>query len=412
MGENGNLQFEVTKETRPLKLIVAVALAFLLIGSLLGYWISYRSLSHEVSRLESEVSVLHEEAASSTTQAQLTPSDLKPLVGNTSLANLYEQVKDSIVVVSGLAMQYDVFGRRYYVQVQGSGFIYNFTGEMVAITNYHVIQNTVNVSVTFADGDGYAAEVIGSDPYADLAVLRVNAPLSEFKPLKIVSSSTLKVGDFVVAVGNPYGLAGSMSFGIVSALGRSLAGDQTGGYPIANVIQTTTPLNPGNSGGPLLNLNGEVVGITTAIVSGSQGVGFAIPSNTILREIASLVINGSYDMHPWIGASGVDMNYDIAKAMNVNVTYGWLIIDVAKDGPAAKAGLRGGTRQAVIAGQQITIGGDIIIAMNGTKILGIDSLSAYMEEHTWPGQTVEVTIIRQGQILNVMLTLGKRPSIS
>ncbi|MBC7130470.1 trypsin-like peptidase domain-containing protein [Candidatus Bathyarchaeota archaeon] len=400
------------RKSHSLTAIAAVALAFLLVGSFLGYWMGYYSVAEELSQLENEISSLRGQITSGAVQLRLVPEGLEALVENSSLATLYEQVKDSIVVVRGLAMEYDIFGRRYYAQAQGSGFIYNYSGEMVVITNYHVVQNTVNVSVTFADGNGYAAELIGFDPYADLAVLRVDAPISEFKPLEVVSSSKLKVGDFVVAVGNPYGLAGSMSFGIVSALGRSLAGEQTGGYPIANVIQTTAPLNPGNSGGPLLNLEGQVVGVTTAIVSGSQGLGFAIPSNTILREIASLVENGSYDMHPWIGAAGVDMNYEIAKVMNVNVTYGWLIVDVVEDGPAAKAGLRGGTRQILIGDEPVTIGGDIIIAINGTRILGIDSLSAYLEENTKPGQNIEVTIVREGQILNVTLTLGKRPPLT
>jgi 2-alkenal reductase len=265
------------------------------------------------------------------------------------------------------------------------------------------------LTITFINGDGYAATVLGSDPYADLAVLSVNAPSYEFKPLEIVSSSTLKVGDIVVAVGNPYGLAGSMSIGIVSALGRTITEEQTAGYPIANIIQTTCPLNPGNSGGPLLNLEGKVVGITTAIVSNSQGVGFAIPSNTILREISSLVTIGSYNKHPWLGAAGVDMTYEIAKAMGVNVTYGWLITQVVSGGPAATAGLRGATKQVLIAGQYVPVGGDIITAINGTKITNGDALSTYLEEETTPGQTINVMIVRESQILTVTLTLGARP---
>lgn len=226
---------------------------------------------------------------------------------NVSLSKLYEQVKDSVVTVRGMIIQYDIFHRPYYSQVQGSGFIYNFTGKMVIITNYHVIEGATNVTVTFINGNGYEATLLGLDPYADLAVLYVNAPQNEYKPLEIVSSSTLEVGDIVLAVGNPYGLAGSMTIGTVSALGRTLTEEQTGGYPIAKVIQTTAPLNPGNSGGPLLNLNGEVMGITTAIVSNSQVLGFAIPSSTILREIDSLVTTGSYNQHPWRCRSGHDL---------------------------------------------------------------------------------------------------------
>ena len=327
---------------------------------------------------------------------------------NASLAPLYAEVQDSVVVIRGITVQYDLFNRAYYSQVQGSGFVYNFTGQMVVITNYHVVQDVQNITVTFLDGNSYTAEVLGSDPYADLAVLSTNASQSEYKPLEIVSSSTLEVGDAVIAVGGPYGLAGSMTTGIVSALGRTIT-DDTSNYPIANVIQTSTPINPGNSGGPLLNYEGQVVGITTAIVSDSQGLGFAIPSSAILREIGSLVTEGAYNNHPWLGASGTDMTYQIAKAMNVNVTYGWLIAQVSSGGPADNADLQGGTQQATVGGQSVILGGDIIIALSGTRIKGTDDLSTFMEEHTLPGQTINVTIVRNGQEMTIQLTVGTRP---
>jgi S1-C subfamily serine protease len=224
------------------------------------------------------------------------------------------------------------------------------------------------------------------------------------KPLGIASSSTLEVGDPVIAVGNPYGLAGSMTTGIVSALGRTITEEMTGGYPIASVIQTSTPINPGNSGGPLLNYQGQVVGITTAIVSDSQGVGFAIPSNTVLREIASLVTNGSYDQHPWLGATGTDMTYEIAQVMGTNMTYGWLIATAS-----SQTGLKGGTSQVVVAGERVTIGGDIIIAINGTRITNIDDLSTYLEDYTLPGQTINVAIVRDNYIMILAIKLGTRP---
>jgi 2-alkenal reductase len=386
-----------------LTVIVAVSL----VAGVLGYLFAY---SREISDLQNQLSTLQEQIGNlQSTQNIINQNNTYILGGNVSLSELYEQVKDSVVIIRGLIVQYDIFHRAYYTQVQGSGFVYNFTGEMVIITNYHVIESAINISVTFINGNGYAATVLGSDPYADLAVLSTDAPQSEFKPLEIASSSTMKVGDVVVAVGNPYGLAGSMSIGIVSALGRTITEEQTGGYPIANVIQTTAPLNPGNSGGPLLNLLGQVVGITTAIISDSQGLGFAIPSNTILREIASLVTTGSYNKHSWLGASGIDMTYEIAKAMGVNVTYGWLITQVISGGPAANAGLKGGTKQVLIAGEYVTVGGDIIIAINGTRITGIDALSTYLEENTLPGQTIEVTIVRENQTMDVAVTLGTRP---
>ncbi len=278
---------------------------------------------------------------------------------------------------------------------------------MIILTNYHVVNNAINITVTFMNGNGYAATVLGSDPYADLAVLSTDAPQTEYHPLEIVSSSTLKVGDPVIAVGNPFGLAGSMTIGIVSQLGRTMP--TTSGYPIANVIQMTAPINPGNSGGPLLNYQGQVVGITTAIVRNSQGLGFAIPSNTILREIESLVTEGSYTQHPWLGIAGIDMTYEIAMAMNINITYGHLIVQVVSGGPADRAGLQGGTQQVQIAGKWVTIGGDIIIAINGTRIRNIDDLATYLEEHTVPGQTINVTIVRNSQTMTLTVELGTRP---
>jgi S1-C subfamily serine protease len=204
-----------------------------------------------------------------------------------------------------------------------------------------------------------------------------------------------------------------MTSGIVSALGRSVTVDWSS-YVIADCIQTSAAINPGNSGGPLINYQGDVVGITSyGAVDPStgelaQGIGLAIPSSTILREIRSLVVNGSYNDHPALGASGTDMNFYIAKAMGINVTYGWLITQVTNGGAAGKAGLRAGTTQTIIDGTSVTIGGDIIIAINGTRIKGIDDLSTYLEEHTLPNQTVRVQIVRNGQTMDVDVTLGTR----
>ncbi|MCX8152922.1 MAG: trypsin-like peptidase domain-containing protein [Candidatus Bathyarchaeota archaeon] len=392
------------------KFLVVVIISCLLAGGLLGSALSTIFLAQHISDLQNQVSALRSQLA--TSQSSTINGDITFVIGeNASLSHLYHAVKDSIVVIRGLLLQYDIFRRAYYSQVQGSGFIYNYSGQNIVITNYHVVQDAVNITITFINGNSYGATVIGADPYADLAVLRTSAPESECKPLEIISSASLNVGDPVIAVGSPYGLAGSMTAGIVSALGRTITEEMSGGYPIANVIQMTAPINPGNSGGPLLNYQGQVVGITTAILSDSEGLGFAIPSSTVLRELDSLVKNGYYNNHPWIGASGTDMTYEIAKAMGVNITYGWLIAQVTADGPAARAGLRGGSRIASIAGESVTVGGDIIIAINGTRIRGIDDLSTFLEEYTLPGETIAVTVIRDNNTLTLELKLAARPQV-
>ena len=390
-------------------LIAIIIVLSLVVGGLVGYSVSNLNLSGTVSDLQNQVSALQEQVSNLQSTPNAADQNSTFVIGeNATLAPLYAEVKNSVVVIRGLTVQNDIFGRAYYSQVQGSDFVYNFTGQMVIITNYHVVQDTLNITVTFINGDGYEATVLGSDPYADLAVLSADAPQSEYKPLVIVSSSQLDVGDPVVAVGGPYGLAGSLTTGIVSAMGRTIT-DETSSYPIANVIQTSTPINPGNSGGPLLNYEGQAVGITTAIVSDSQGLGFAIPSSAILREIESLITDGTYNQHPWLGASGTDMTYEIAKTMNANVTYGWLIAQVTSGGPADDAGLKGGTKQVTVSGQSVVIGGDIIIALSGTRITGIDDLSTFLEEHTLPDQTINVTIIRNGQEMTLQLKVGTRP---
>jgi len=409
---------EITQKSKTTRfstaLITTIIVVSLMAGGLLGYSIGNSTISGRISDLQNQLSTLQEEILNlQSTQNAINQNNTYILGENVSLSQLYEQVKDSVVIIRGVIVQYDYWHYPHYTQVQGSGFVYNFTGKMVIVTNYHVVQDAINITVAFINGNGYAATLLGSDPYADLAVLSANAPQSEYRPLEIVGSSTLEVGDPVIAVGNPYGLAGSMTTGIVSALGRTITEEMTGGYAIANVIQTSAPINPGNSGGPLLNYQGQVIGITTAIVSDSQGLGFAIPSSTVLREIGSLVTNGTYNLHPWLGAAGVDMTYEIAEAMGTNVTYGWLIAQVTANGPAAKAGLYGGTKQVSIEGGSVTIGGDIIIAINATyittRITNMDDLSTFLEEYTLPLQTVNVTIVRNNQTMILPVKLGTRP---
>jgi len=383
-------------------LITTIIVVSLMAGGLLGYSIGNSTISARISDLQNQLSTLQEQILNLNSTQNITNENNTYYLGNNiSLSQLYEQVKDSVVVVQGVIVEgYDFWGRPVYSGVQGSGFVSNLTGQFVIITNYHVVQGAFNITVTFTDGDAYAANVTGSDPYADLAVLSAHAPQYEYKPLRITSSSTLKVGDPVIAVGTPLGLTGSLTSGIVSALGRTVSVSWSS-YAIADCIQTTAPINPGNSGGPLLNYRGEVVGITsyTAITSqgvAAQGLGLAIPSSTILRETEALITNGSYNSHPWLGISGTDMTFEIAQSMNTNVTYGVLIAQVTSGGPANKAGLKGD---------------DIIIAINATyiamRIRSMDDLSTFLEEYTLPLQTVNVTIVRNS--LTLPVELGTRP---
>ena len=328
---------------------------------------------------------------------------------------IYAMENASVVTVSGDAYQVT---QTYYGpenvsgQVLGTGWVVNIANAYYIITNNHVVDGMVNDTVTFSNGDAYQAQVIGTDPYSDLAVVTVkSAPQSEFHPLQIGISSSLKVGEPVVAIGSPYGLAGTITVGVVSQLGRSLQEDTLGGFAIADTVQFSAPINPGNSGGPLINNNGLVVGITTASTNGGQGLGFAIPSDTITRELPSLIKNGNYNNHPYLGVSTADMSYQLAQATGSSVTYGVLIQDTIPGGPADKAGLKAGSRNVTVDGQQYTIGGDVIISLNGNRIVNYDAFSTYLERNVTPGQTLQVGIIRQGKPMTVQLQLGTRPSL-
>jgi S1-C subfamily serine protease len=383
-------------------------LAIIIIALFAGSFYAYTLYKNDKAMLESQIGAL--EVQNDALREQL-KNQSQVMFENISLAQLYDKIKSSVVMIRGFITSGGIFTQTV-TEIQGSGFVYNYTGRMVIITNNHVVDGVSDISITFMNGTAYAANVLGRDVYVDLAVLEVvNAPANVFKPLPLVYSSTLKVGDTVIAVGNPYKLAGSMTTGIVSQLGRTIT-ENTTNYAIANIIQFDAPINPGNSGGPLLNNRGQVVGITTAIVQDSQGLGFAIPSNAIIREISYLINTRTYTLHPWLGVEGTDMDYYIANAMHINITYGFLITSILSGGPAETAGLRGGTQTIQIEGSTISIGGDIIIAMNGTRIINYDALSVYLEENTEPGNTVNLKIKRDGisTPFNVSVTLGARPS--
>jgi S1-C subfamily serine protease len=362
--------------------LILLFAAGLLVGGFVSFYINFQ----EINSLNDKVSSLQSQVATITGSQNVSVSNqtITVIQNGTALDEIYDSVKNSVVLIMGVQSGSDI---------QGSGFVYDYSGRELVITNYHVVYQTTNMTVTFSDGDSYPAEAIGTDAYADLAVVSVDAPSSEFKPLEIVSSSSLRVGDQVIAIGAPYGLVGSLTTGVVSAVGRTIEEEYTN-FAIPNIIQTSTPINPGNSGGPLLNALGNVVGITTAIVESSQGLGFAVPSNTILREVASLVATGTYSAHSYLGITGQAMTYALAQSMGTNTTYGWRVETVVSGGPSD--------------GKLQTL--DIITAMNGTTIINGDDLASYLEANTLPGQNLKLSVIRDNASITVDLILGTRPA--
>lgn len=296
--------------------------------------------------------------------------------------------------------------------VLGTGFAINYGGSYYIVTNYHVIQGLLYSTVTFSNGDSFPAKILGSDAYSDIAVVSVNATPSEYHPLQLGSSAGLKVGETVVAIGNPYGLSNTVTVGVVSQVGRALQTDTLGGFAIPDTVQFSAAVNPGNSGGPVIAPDNTVVGITSASVTNSEGLGFAIPSDTITREIPSLIKSGKYDKHPYLGLGLIDMSYQLSHAMGMNVTYGVLVESIVPGGPASTSGLRAGTQNATIQQQEYIVGGDVIVSINGNKITNYDSFSAYLEEHAVAGQTIQLGIIRNGQYMVISVLLGSRPPLS
>ena len=292
----------------------------------------------------------------------------------------------------------------------GSGFVFDLFGNI--ITNAHVIDNADNITVTFLDGSQYNASIVGMDKFTDIAVINVEEKPDYLHPLEIGDSSALKVGEPVAAIGNPFGLSGSMTSGIVSQIGRLLPSHDTG-FSIPNVIQTDAAINPGNSGGPLLNMNGEVMGINTAIQSGtgqSAGIGFAVPSNTISKVVPVLITEGKYS-HPWIGISGQDINPDLAKIRNLNHSKGFLIVTVIPDSPAEMAGLKGVSEIEKIDNKEYPKDGDIIISVDGKEVRKISDILIHLQEEKSVGDEMILGIIRNGEQMDVILTLVVRPDL-
>jgi S1-C subfamily serine protease len=293
---------------------------------------------------------------------------------------------------------------------QGSGFVYDNLGHI--ITNAHVVDGATKATVTFLDGSQYDAEIIGKDKFTDIAVIKVSEKPRLLHPLQIGDSSQLRVGEQVAAIGNPFGLSGSMTSGIVSQMGRLLP-SQDSGFSIPDVIQTDAAINPGNSGGPLLNLRGEVVGINTAIQSSSgefSGVGFAIPSNTAIKIVPSLIEDGEYH-HPWIGISGRDIDPDLARVLELKDAKGFLIITVVDGSPADKAGLKGMTATQVIGGKEYPANGDIIISVDDKEVRKISDILIHLQREKSVGDTMVLGVVRDGEFMHISLELVERPDL-
>lgn len=357
-----------------------------------------------------------------TVAAPALPSDDILATFESALTGVYQRALPSVVdiqvtqrVVAGMVNQFGFgFGQQpqdFLRQGEGSGFVWDADGHI--ITNYHVVEDAETVKVSFANGTSAGAEVIGTDADADLAVLKVDLPASELKPLVLGDSDDLKVGQLAIAIGNPYGQDFTMTSGIVSAVGRIISSGSSP-FSIPEVIQTDASINPGNSGGPLLNRHGEVIGINTMIISESgsnAGIGFAIPIN-IARQILPTLIAGKDYEYAWLGISGTPMTDEVAMAMDLAAgTRGALILSVTQGGPADEAGLRASQETLTVAGVEYPYGGDIVIAIQGKPVTDMDDLITYLVEHTRPGDNVTLGLLRAGgNQETVTVTLGVRPA--
>ena len=364
-----------------------------------------RELHNAVLKLQDELRTLRSNISQQAFQQQVT------IYRNLTAPELvYEKVKDSVVLIKATTRVRTILGE-YYASSQGSGFVYDSLGHIV--TNYHVIEDAVGVEVFFPDRSSFKAEIVGSDPYADLAVLEIDPGNKTLKPLILGNSSSLRVGQPVIAIGNPYGFAASLTSGVISQLKRCIPSPE--GRLIPNVIQFDAAVNPGSSGGPLLDYSGRIIGVTTAIYSETgefAGIGFAIPSNTVAKVVRSIIETGRYQ-HPWIGIAGVDVNMEIARIMGLPEARGFLITEVAEGSPAEKAGLRAGTKRVSIRVdgrvREVKVGGDVILAVDEVEIFGIADLLAYLEEHKRPGDAITLSVYRNSEVVKVNLTLGAIP---
>ena len=335
------------------------------------------------------------------------------------LANLYDRLASSVVFIEVVVGNSPDFN---FTDVgNGSGFVYDLDGHIV--TNAHVVQGASEINVTFNDGFLTPAEVIGTDTYSDLAVIKVDTDQSRLNPIPLANSDTVRVGDRAVVIGNPFGLASSMTTGIVSAKGRQLPSarlidaNAVPGFQNPSILQVDADINPGNSGGPLLNSSGEVIGVNTAIRTESgvfEGVGFAVPSATVGRVVPELIEGGEVN-YAWIGISAMSAEdgygvSSLAEPLDLPVTAGVLLSTVTPNSPADKAGLRGGTQEVTLRGRQVCKGGDIVVAVDDTPVTTMDELVAYLVTSAGPGDVISMRVIRGRETLEIPVELEPRPT--
>lgn len=388
-----------TEESQPQKsssrkwIYVFVVILFILIFNTGIFAITFLNLQNKLETMETSLTL-----QSSQIQDLKNQLEISGAINQTGIIpwpTIYNQLKDSVVLIqTDLGL--------------GSGFVYDTNGHI--ITNHHVIEGAETIQVTFLDGNISSANVIGMDIYSDLAVIKVESDGITLTPVVLGSSSELTVGEPIAAMGNPFGLSDTLTVGIVSSQERTL--DAIGGYLIIDVIQIDAAVNPGNSGGPLVNVKGQVVGVNTAIESETgtfTGIGFAIPSDTVKREIDDLIETGSYE-HTYLGISARGVNIPVAETLGLEKPQGILVIEVTPGSPADLAGLIGGDELEIVDGFEIMIGGDVIIKVNNNPVITMNDLVVYLERNSRPGDSIDLEIIRDGQERSITVTLGERPS--
>jgi putative serine protease PepD len=319
---------------------------------------------------------------------------------------VYEKVADGVVNITSTAVQMDYFFNVFPTQGSGSGSIMDAKGNI--LTNHHVVGNAQKLEVTLADGSKWPAKLIGSDPDNDLAVIKIEAPREKLKVIPMGDSKNLRIGQKVLAIGNPFGLERTLTTGVISSLGRTIRSE--GGFLMEDIVQTDAAINPGNSGGPLLNSEGEIIGINSAIISptgGNVGIGFAIPVNTAKRLIPELISKG-YVTYPWIGATIQTLIPEVAKYLKLKIERGALIAEVVKGGPADKAGLKGGSQRVQVGNMIVLVGGDIVVKADDQEIKTNEELIRYVREKKI-GNSVTFKVYRKDKYEDLKVTLGERP---